>query len=175
MLFHCWIDRTIFKTFGCIFLICKDISLIDWIRLLLLLKNTAKIIREVIPSTTGPFDFLLWRAFAIWILWVSGLACGLNFSVRQLTLLTSKSRFVTKAKQECSANQPSENTTSMHSLARVPPLGGRENHSRIVIKINPIGWTSSSIFDPCRLTLHFTVTLRLTSGRRHQREKIKWH
>ena len=49
----------------------------------------------------------------------------------------------------------------MHSLARVPPLGDRENHSRIVIKTNPI-------------TLHFTIILGLTSGRKHQREKIKW-
>ena len=48
----------LFKTFGRIFLICKDISLIDRIKLLLLLKNTAKVItREVIPSTTGSFIF----------------------------------------------------------------------------------------------------------------------
>ena len=29
-----------------------------------------------------PFHFLLWRAFAIWILWVSCLDCGLNFTVK---------------------------------------------------------------------------------------------
>ena len=44
------------KHLGASFFICKDISL--WIKLLLLLKNTAKIItREVIPSTTAPFIF----------------------------------------------------------------------------------------------------------------------
>ena len=52
------------KTFRRIFLICKDISLIGWIKLLLLLKNTAKIItREVIPSTTAPFIFFIMARF----------------------------------------------------------------------------------------------------------------
>ena len=42
----------------------------------------------------------------------------------------------------------------MHSLARVPPSGDRE-----IIHA---------------LKLHFTVILRPTSGRKHQRGKIKW-
>ena len=55
-----------------------------------------------------------------------------------------------------------------------PAFRWQGNHSRIVIKTNPIGWTWSSISDPCRLTLHFTIILRLTSGRKHERQEIKW-
>ena len=53
------------------------------------------------------------------------------------------------------------------------------NHSHIVVQTNPIGWMWSSISDPCYfalkwLTLHFTIILRLTSGRKYEREKIIW-
>ena len=59
------------------------ISLIDRIKLLLLLKNTAKIItREVIPSTTAPFIFYYGALLQFESSELAGLDCGLNFTVK---------------------------------------------------------------------------------------------
>ena len=113
MLFCCWIDRI--KRFRRIFLICKDISLICWIKLLLLHKNTAKIItREVITSTSSPFIFNYGALIAIWILWISGLDCRLNFTVKTVVM------FNWLKSQKVEFDRPGEQQQQSYSGLRSP-------------------------------------------------------
>ena len=62
------------------FLICKDISHIRRIKLFLLRKNNHKR-SQILALRPLSFFFYYGALLQYWILWVSGLDCGLNFTV----------------------------------------------------------------------------------------------